>query len=105
MTALHATDTNFHDITNTGKPVLIDFWATWCGPCRQVSPIIDAIANDHPEYTIVKVDIDHAPNLAQQFGIRGVPTLIVLNTDGTTASQTNGPLPKAALLTNLANAT
>jgi thioredoxin 1 len=101
MTVQHATDTDFAAKTSTGKPVLIDFHATWCGPCRQVAPIVDAIANEHPEYTVVKVDVDQAPGIAQQFGIMGVPTLVVLNSDGTPASQDTGVKPKAAILASL----
>lgn len=103
-TVQHATDTDFADAINTGKPVLIDFHATWCGPCRQVSPIVDAIAKDHPEYTVVKVDIDEAPTTAQHYGVMSVPTLVVLNSDGTVSSQTAGAKPKAALITSLAAA-
>jgi thioredoxin 1 len=104
MTVHHATDADFAAKTNTGKPVLIDFWATWCGPCRQVSPVVDAIAAEHPEYTIVKVDIDQAGATAQAFGVMSVPTLVVLNSDGSLASQTAGAQPKARLLDALANA-
>lgn len=101
MTVQHATDADFAQKTNTGKPVLIDFWATWCGPCRQVAPIVDAIATEHPQYTVVKVDIDQAPALAQQFGVMSVPTLVVLNSDGSVSSQTAGARPKSAILSDL----
>lgn len=104
MTVNHATDANFDAVVNTGKPTLIDFHATWCGPCRQIAPSIDAIAAEHPEYAIVKVDIDQAPAAAQRFGVMGVPTLTVLNSDGTLASQSTGPKPKAALLASLQQA-
>lgn len=104
MTVQHATDTTFADAINTGKPVLIDFHATWCGPCKQIAPSIDAIAAEHPEYTIVKVDIDQAPATAQRFGIMGVPTLVVLNSDGTAASQSTGAKAKGAILASLTQA-
>lgn len=103
MTIHHATDATFAATINTGKPVLIDFHATWCGPCRQIAPHIDAIANDHPEYTIVKVNIDEAPATAQSYGVMSVPTLVVLNTDGTPLTQ-SGAKAKAAILKDLANA-
>ena len=102
MTVHHATDADFVAKTNTGKPVLIDFHATWCGPCRQVAPIVDAIAAEHPEYNIVKVDIDQAMSAAQQYGVMSVPTLVVLNSDGTPVSQTTGAQPKTTILNTLA---
>jgi thioredoxin 1 len=104
MTVIHASDADFAAKINTGKPVLVDFWATWCGPCRQVSPIIDAIAAEHPEYTVVKVDIDTAQATAQTFNVRSVPTLVVLNADGTLVSQSAGAKPKKTLLDALAKA-
>lgn len=104
MTVQHATDTTFAAAINTGKPVLIDFHATWCGPCKQIAPSIEAIAAEHPEYTIVKVDIDEAPVVAQQYRVMGVPTLVVLDNTGTPISQTTGAKPKAAILAALAKA-
>lgn len=104
MTVIHATDADFATAVATGKPVLVDFHATWCGPCRQIAPFVDAIAKENPEFTIVKVDIDQAPAIAQQFGVMSVPTLVVLNSDGTVSSQTSGAKPKAALLASLRSA-
>lgn len=104
MTIQHATDTDFAAAIDTGKPVLIDFHAEWCGPCKQIAPSIAAIAAEHPEYTVVKVDVDQAPAIAQKYGIRGVPTLVVLNNTGTPVSQTTGAKPKAAILAELAKA-
>jgi thioredoxin 1 len=104
MTVQHATDANFADAINTGKPTLIDFWATWCGPCRQIAPVIDAIAAENPEYNVVKVDIDEAPAIAQSYGVMSVPTLVILNADGTTLTQTAGAKPKQVILAQLAKA-
>lgn len=104
MSVINATDADFASATSTGKPTLIDFHATWCGPCRQVGPVVEAIAAEHPEYTVVKVDVDQAPATAQQFGIRGVPFLVVQSADGTVTEQFNGPRPKGALVDALAAA-
>lgn len=104
MTVHHATDADFAAAINTGKPTLIDFWATWCGPCKQIAPAIDAIAAENPDYTVVKVDIDQAPAAAQAYGVMSVPTLVVLAADGTPVSQTSGAKPKNAILAELAKA-
>ena len=103
MTVQHATDATFANTINTGKPTLIDFWATWCGPCRQIAPHVDAIAAENPQYNVVKVDIDQAPATAQAYGVMSVPTLVVLNSDGTPVSQ-GGAKPKAGILADLAKA-
>ena len=68
----------FDDVVlKSEKPVLIDFWATWCGPCRMMSPIVDEFAEKHPEVTVCKVNVDDEPELADRFGIFAIPTLIV----------------------------
>lgn len=101
MSLIDATDADFAAATSTGQPTLIDFWADWCGPCRQVSPVVAAIAAEHPEYTIVKVDIEAAPKTAQHYGITSIPTLVVLNADGEAVSRLTGAKTKAALLAAL----
>lgn len=103
-TALHATDANLDQIVNDATtPVLIDFWATWCGPCRQIAPVIDQIA-DETDYTVIKVDIDDAPNFATKYGVMSVPNLVVLDADGNLRSQFAGPKPKRDLVAALDNA-
>ncbi|GAB2734137.1 thioredoxin family protein [Nocardioides pakistanensis] len=98
MTAVIATDTDFAAATATGKPVLVDFYATWCGPCRKVAPIVDQIAAEHPEFTVVKVDIDQAAKTTLDFHVMGVPTLVVLDADGQRVREFNGPAPKNTLV-------
>jgi len=79
MAVNHVTLDNFNDIKNSDKRVLLDFFATWCGPCQKVSPLVDEIAQEHPEYVVGKIDVDDEPELAAQFGVMSIPTLIVLD--------------------------
>lgn len=79
MSAFNIHKNNFQEeILNSEKPVLIDFWASWCGPCRMVSPIVEQIAEEYPQYKVAKVNIDEEPELASQFGIMSIPTLLVV---------------------------
>lgn len=71
------TNENFKtEVSESSKPVLIDFWAEWCGPCRVLSPVVDEFAEEHPEYKICKINVDEEPELAQEYGVTGIPTLI-----------------------------
>ena len=78
MTIVHAKDDTFDAaVLQSEKPVLVDFWATWCGPCRMLAPILEELSGQHPELKIVKVDVDENRDLALQYGIESIPTLLV----------------------------
>ena len=97
MSVVKVNKDNFNEIKNSEKTVLLDFYADWCGPCRMVSPIVDEIAEEHPEYLIGKVNVDQEGELAAQFGVASIPTLVVLK-DGKVVSQSSGARPKAQIL-------
>ena len=91
---------NFDLAVNSEKPVLIDFYADWCGPCRMVSPLVDQIAAENPEYLVCKINVDEEPELALRFGVSSIPTLIVMK-GGKVVSQSAGARPKAQILAML----
>ena len=97
MAVIELNKDNFSTIINTDKKILIDFFATWCGPCRMVSPIVDEIAEKHPEFVVAKVDVDKNPELAGEFGVMSIPTLVVIK-DGKVINQSAGARPKAQIL-------
>lgn len=79
MALIHVTSENFEkDIMQSEKTVLIDFWATWCGPCRMIAPIVEEIAEERDDITVAKIDVDEAGDLAGAFGITSIPTLVVM---------------------------
>ena len=88
---------NFEDIKNGEKPVLLDFYADWCGPCMMVSPIIDGIAEERSDIVVGKVNVDASPELAGEFGVYSIPTLVVLK-GGKVHRQVSGARPKEAIL-------
>lgn len=98
MKALHINKENFHkEVLNSDRPVLLDFFASWCGPCRMVGPILDEIAQEREDIKVCKVDIDEQPELASRYRIMSVPTLMVLK-DGQVVDQSIGAKPKHQIL-------
>ena len=98
MSAMNINKNNFHEeVMNSEKPVLIEFWAPWCGPCRMVDPIIDESAAEHPEYKVVKVNVDEEVELASQFGVASIPTLVVMQ-NGMEVERSGGARPKNQIL-------
>lgn len=101
MSAMHIDKNNFHEeVLKSEKPVLLDFWAPWCGPCRMVGPIIDEIADEHPEYKVVKVNVDEEVELASRFRVASIPTLVVVK-NGQVVEQSIGARPKHQILSML----
>ena len=97
MSALAIGKQNFESLKTTDKTVLLDFYATWCGPCRMVSPIVDEIADERTDLVVGKINVDEEPELAQAFGVVSIPTLVVMK-NGTEVSRRMGAAPKAQIL-------
>ena len=101
MSVVHITAENFEELVlKSEKPVLLDFWATWCGPCRMVAPIVAEIAAEREDIVVGKIDVDAEMELAVKFGIISIPTLIVMK-DGKEAAKLVGYRPKADILAML----
>ena len=98
MTAININKNNFqNEVMNSDKTVLLDFWAPWCAPCRMVVPIIEEIAGERPDIRVGKINVDEQPELASEFSIMSIPTLVVMK-NGKIIQQVSGARPKNAIL-------
>ena len=100
MAVLKVTKENFAEVANSTKPVLLDFYATWCGPCKMFSPLVDQIADEHSEFTVGKINVDEQPELAAEFGVMSISTLVAMK-DGRITAQEVGYRPKEGILAML----
>ena len=99
--ALTITNENFQsEVIESMVPVLVDFWAAWCGPCQILSPVVDEIASSHPEIKVCKINVDEQPQLAQTFAVNAIPTLLIFK-KGKVVQQLIGVQPKSTILAAL----
>lgn len=100
MSVMNVTMSNFDEVKNSEKTVLLDFYAVWCGPCQMVSPLVDSIAEENPQYLVGKINVDEEQQLAQMFDVENIPTLIVMK-NGKVVHRAVGSRPKAQILAML----
>ena len=98
MSAIKITAENYeNEVLNSNKPVILDFWAAWCGPCKMVSPLVDEIALENADIKVGKINVDEQPELAAKFGVMSIPTLVVIE-NGKEVNRSIGAMPKANIL-------
>ena len=101
MSAIQVNKDNFQEVVlNSDKPVLVDFWASWCGPCRTVAPILEEIANERSDVKVCKINVDEEPELAGRYNVMSIPTLLVVK-EGQVVNQAVGARPKSQILSLL----
>jgi len=100
MSVVSVNKNNFEEVVNSEKTVLLDFYADWCGPCRMVLPLVHEIADENPQYVVGKINVDEEMELASQFGVSTIPTLVVIK-NGEIVNRSSGAKPKAQILAML----
>ena len=101
MSAIQVNKDNFQEVVlNSDKPVLVDFWASWCGPCRMVAPVLEEIANERSDVKVCKINVDEEPELASRYNVMSIPTIIVVK-EGQVVNQAVGARPKSQILSLL----
>ena len=101
MSAIQVNKDNFQEVVlNSDKPVLVDFWASWCGPCRMVAPVLEEIANERSDVKVCKINVDEEPELAGRYNVMSIPTLLVVK-EGQVFNQAVGARPKSQILSLL----
>ena len=101
MSAIQVNKDNFQEVVlNSDKPVLVDFWASWCGPCRMVAPVLEEIANERSDVKVCKINVDEEPELAGRYNVMSIPTLLVMK-NGQVVNQAVGARPKSQILSLL----